>query len=205
MHSHRFIDKDCLMTKRLGRWVLGLALAAGGVGATVPHWVHGEPGVAGQQLATVDQLKAEAFKALKAGQFDKTSELLVRAASGANDPQLSKMAEWTKAFEDQRQVFVTERRKQFDKAVGDVKTLLKASKNDYALDYVARAYLLADDKKAFRNEPWVDSLVKSTIEQAKKYEAHEQWLKALRLYSDLSSVDPANPDWKERLKTATRR
>src|SRR3982751_3255843 len=134
MLPHRF-SKRTVMTKTFGRWVLGLAIAGGAGGTLLQGWVRADQPVAGQQLATVDQLKAEAFKALKAGQFDKTSELLVRAASGANDPQLSKMAEWTKAFEDQRQVFVTERRKQFDKAVGDVKTLLKANKNDYALDF----------------------------------------------------------------------
>jgi carboxyl-terminal processing protease len=158
------------------------------------------------QVATIDQLKAEAFKALRAGQFDRTSELLGKAAAvGENDPTLVKMAEWTKGFEAQRQTFAAERHKQFDKAVGDVKKLLNNKKREYALDYVARAYLLADDKKAFRNEAWVDELVKETIELAKTYEGHEQWLKALRLYSDLGSVEPANPEWKEKLKTATRR
>ncbi|HYE17290.1 MAG TPA: S41 family peptidase [Tepidisphaeraceae bacterium] len=193
------------MTKRFGRWVLGLAIAATGVGVVSPSWVRADGPVA-TQVATVDELKAQAFKALRAGQFDKTNELLSRAASvGTADPALAKMAEWTKAFEAQRQTFVAERRKQFDKAVEDIKKLQKAGKADYALDYVAKAYLLADDKKAFRNEGWVDELVKGTIESAKKYEAGEQWLKALRLYSDLGSVEPANPEWKEKLKTATRR
>jgi carboxyl-terminal processing protease len=192
------------MTKTFGRWVLGLALATGTAGVTVPMFVHADS-PAPQQLATVDQLKAEAFKALKQGQFDRTSELLTRASAGANDPQLTQMAQWTKAFEDQRQTFVTERHKQFDKAVGDVKVLLKNKKDDYALDYAARAYLLADDKKAFRNEKWIDDLVKHTIELAREHEAKEQWLKALRLYSDLSSVDPATPEWKDKLKVSTRR
>src|SRR6266576_5781755 len=145
------------MTKKLGRWVLGLAVAAATAGTALPLLVHADAPVQ-QQLATVDQLKAEAFKALKAGQFNRTSELLTRASAGANDPQLTKMAEWTKAFEDQRQTFVAERHKQFEKAVGDVKVLLKNKKDEYALDYAARAYLLADDKKAFRNEKWIDDL-----------------------------------------------
>lgn len=193
------------MSKRLGRWMLALALSVGGMGVAVPLIVHGaDP--AGQQLATVDQLKAEAFKALKAGQFDRTNELLSKAAAAnAADANLSQMAQWTKAFEDQRQTFVAERRKQFDKAVEDIRKLQKANKEEYALDYVARAYLLADDKKAFRNEKWVDELVRNTIDLAKKYETNEQWLKALRLYSDLGSVEPANPGWKEKLKVATRR
>lgn len=193
------------MSKRLGRWMLALALSVGGMGIAVPLVVHGaDP--AGQQLATIDQLKAEAFKALKAGQFDRTNELLSKAAaSNGADANLTQMAQWTKAFEDQRQTFVAERRKQFDKAVEDIRKLQKANKDEYALDYVARAYLLADDKKAFRNEKWVDELVRNTIDLAKKYETNEQWLKALRLYSDLGSVEPANPGWKEKLKVATRR
>lgn len=193
------------MSKRLGRWMLALALSVGGMGIAVPLVVHGaDP--SGQQLATIDQLKAEAFKALKAGQFDRTNELLSKAAaSNGADANLTQMAQWTKAFEDQRQTFVAERRKQFDKAVEDIRKLQKANKDEYALDYVARAYLLADDKKAFRNEKWVDELVRNTIDLAKKYETNEQWLKALRLYSDLGSVEPANPGWKEKLKVATRR
>src|SRR3954463_203461 len=198
------LHKRIAMTKTFGRWVLGLALAAGTGGVAVPMLVRADQ-PAPQQLATVDQLKAEAFKTLKLGQFDRSSELLTRASAGANDPQLTQMAQWTKAFEDQRQTFVAERHKQFEKAVGDVKALLKNKKEDYALDYAARAYLLADDKKAFRNEKWVDDLVKHTIELARKYEGNEQWLKALRLYSDLSSVDPATPQWKDKLKLATRR
>jgi len=194
------------MTKTFGHWVLGLALVTGGAGIAGPMLVRAEaPAAAKDQLATVDQLKAEAFKALKAGQFNVTSERLTQASAMANDPQLTKMAEWTKTFEDQRQTFVTERHKQFEKAVGDVKTLLKNKKDDYALDYAARAYLLADDKKAFRNEKWVDDLVKETIDLAHRHEADEQWLKALRLYSDLSSVDPSSPEWKDKLKVATRR
>src|SRR5215213_2648675 len=142
MSSHRFTLRNA-MTKKLGRWVLGLAVAAAAAGTALPHLVHADPLVANQQLATVDQLKAEAFKALKAGQFDRTSELLTKATAAAtNDPQLAKMAEWTKAFEDQRQTFVAERHKQFEKAVGDVKKLLDNKKDDYALDYAARAHLL---------------------------------------------------------------
>src|SRR6266550_4092285 len=119
------------MTKKLGRWVLGLAVAAATAGTALPLLVHADAPVQ-QQLATVDQLKAEAFKALKAGQFDRTSELLTKASASANDPQLTQMAQWTKAFEDQRQVFVAERHKQFDKMVGNVKLLLNVKKDDYA-------------------------------------------------------------------------
>jgi carboxyl-terminal processing protease len=219
------------MTKRLARWALGCAIAVAGAWVSTPLFESAGPAKAqaaaprenereqlaqaqqaereavaqAQQLAAVEELKAQAFKALRAGQFDRSSELLGKAAAGANDPTLSQMAAWTKGFESQRQTFAAERRKQFDKAIDDVKKLLDHKKREYALDYIARAYLLADDKKAFRNEAWVDALVKETISLAKTYEGQEQWLKALRLYSDLGSVEPANPEWKEKLKTATRR
>src|SRR3954469_18667729 len=105
MLSHRITQKDRRMTPRFARWALGLALAGTGIGLATSRFARAEQdaGVGGQQLATVDQLKAEAFKALKAGQFDRTSELLTKASATANDPKLTQMAEWTKAFEDQRQ------------------------------------------------------------------------------------------------------
>src|SRR3954463_13136304 len=119
MPSHRFTQRIA-MTKRLARWMLGAAVTAAVVGAPAAPWTHAES-PAPQQLASIDEMKQEAFKALKAGHFDRTSELLNTASKSANDPQLTQMALWTKAFEDQRQVFVAERHKQFDKAVGDVK------------------------------------------------------------------------------------
>ncbi len=155
--------------------------------------------------ASVERLKLEAFQALKVGQFDRSDQLLHQAASLSDDPTLRRMSAWTRQFESQRQTFVNERRRQFDKAVGDVHKLISAGKEGFAVDAAARAYLLADDKKAFRHEPWVDDLIKSTIALAADFERQEQWLKALRLYSDLGSIEPANSEWKERLKTATRR
>src|SRR5688500_9880232 len=64
------------------------------------------------QLATVEELKSQAFKALRSGHFDKTNELLAQAAEMSKDPQLERMAGWTKNFETQRQEFAAERHKQ---------------------------------------------------------------------------------------------
>src|SRR5437764_848758 len=60
---------------------------------------------AGQEVASADQLKSEAFRALRGGQFARTNELLGRAAALSHDPQVEKMAVWTKAFESQREEF----------------------------------------------------------------------------------------------------
>ena len=198
------------MKKWLKRSVLALALAAGGVGVGtgIGPWsalrAHAEPQAAAQ-VASVDDLKVEALKALKAGQFDKTHELLVKAATIANDPEVSRWANWSTQFESQREGFVAERHKQYEKAVDEVKKLQAAHKDAYLIDYARAAYLLADNKQTFRNLPWVDEIVKKSVEYAKDYEAKEQWLKCLRIYSALGSLEPASPEWKDKLKLATRR
>ena len=158
-----------------------------------------------QEIASVEQLKTEAFKALRGGQFDRTTELLSRAASLSTDPSLPKMVLWTKQFDTQRQGFLAERRQQYDKTVANVQLLLKNAKRDQAMDLAARAYLLADDKKAFGQEPWVRTLVTAAAKDATGYEQSQQWLRASRLYFDLSTIEPATPEWKDQLKLSARR
>lgn len=188
-----------------------LALAVGAGAAALGAWplTHGlspvsAQAVAGQQVAA-DDLKAQAFKALRLGQFGKTNELLGHAAQIAHDPTLTRMADWANQFETQREGFVAERHKQYEKAVGEVRLLLKNNKGSYALDGAARCYLLADDKNAFRQEPWVDELIQKSIQLAAADEVKEEWLKALRIYSDLGSLEPEKPEWKDKLKATTRR
>src|SRR5262245_19726260 len=79
-----------------------------------------------QQDLAINQLKDEAFKALKGGQFDRTSELLTRAAAQANDPGLTQMVSWVQQFITQRQELVVERKKAFDKSVEQVLKLRAA-------------------------------------------------------------------------------
>ena len=158
-----------------------------------------------QEVASVDQLKSEAFKALRGGDFDKSNELIAKAADMAHDPNLTQMSTWVKDFDTQRQGFLAERRKQYDKAVGDVHKLLDNKKDTYAIDAAARAYSLADDKDAFRKEVWWQDLLKKSIAMATDFEGSEQWLKTARLYSDLSQIEPENPEWKDRLKLVMRR
>lgn len=190
------------MLFRYKKWLVAglLTLTVTGIAAQ-SAWAE----VAKEQVAKVEELKAEAFKALRTGAFDRTNDLLHRAAELSDDASLTQMAEWTRVFEEQRGLFASERRKQYDKAVADVQTLIAGHKEGFAIDAAVRAYSLSDDKKAFRALPWVDDLVKQSTQMARAYETSEQWLKALRLYSDLGSIEPANPDWKERLKVSTRR
>src|SRR4029450_4346609 len=83
--------------------------------------------------------------------------------------------------------------------------LIDNHKESYALDATAKAALLADDKKAFCAEPWGGALGKQTAQMAGKVDKNEEARKAMRLYADLSSIEPAVPEWKDKLKLATRR
>ncbi len=115
------------------------------------------------------------------------------------------MAAWTNQFETQRQGFVAERRKAYDKAVSEVELLLKNHKESYAIDLASRAYLLADDKKAFRVEPWVDTLVAARSRWPTKPRRRAAWLVAMRVYSDLGAIEPANPHVEGKAEVVTRR
>ena len=183
----------------LSRWPIIVALAL----ALIPRVL-----VAQEQqveLAKVQQLKNDAINAVLQGKFSQTNDLLTRAAAATRDPIVTQMAGWIGQFEKQRSTFTEERHKQYEKAVGDVHKLLDNKLESYAIDAAARAYLLSDDKTKFRNEGWVVELVKATTDMGMKAESAEQWLRALRIYADLSSIEPEKPEWKDKLKAATRR
>ena len=195
------------MNKFFARWIVAATVAVAPF-ATITRAQQPAAQQQQQQFATAEQLtelKVQAYQAFKGGHFDRTSELLSRAASLSSDPSLAQMSQWIAQFQNQRQGFVEERRKQFDKSVAETKQLLDAGNQQYALDRAKDAYLLADDKDAFRKEAWVDALVQQTIALAHQAEQQQQWLKALSLYGDLGSIEPGNPEWKEKLKAATRR
>jgi carboxyl-terminal processing protease len=149
-------------------------------------------------------MKAEALKALKLGTFERTNELLTKAASVANDPTLSHWATWSSQFETQLKGFREQRHQDFQKFVDDVKKLQKAGKDTYLIEFARDAYLRADDKDAFVKESWVQDIIQRSIAMASQDEAKEQWLKCLRLYAALGVLEPAKPEWKDKLKLATR-
>jgi carboxyl-terminal processing protease len=203
------------MKQKRTRWLAVAALAlAGMIPLSIPFARADEPvrqtstadaPSPNSQVASVEQLKDQAFKALRLGQFDVGNNLLAQAASVSNDPQLALMHQWTNQFETQLKTFTDERHKSYDKAVADVQLLLKSGHEDAALDFANRAQLLSDDKKAFDAQPWVRTLVSDSIRHASEYQTSEQWLKALRIYSDMASIEPASMQWKEQLKSVTRR
>ncbi len=174
-------------------------------GAGMVQFVRADPPDANAQVASVQELKSQAFAALRLGKFDLGNELLSRAASASNDPNLARMHDWTNQFDTQLKTFSDQRHQAYDKAVADVQLLLKNHHDDYALDMTNRAMLLSDDKQAFHDLPWVKQLLASSIGRAADYEQSEDWLKATRLYADLAAIEPSVKDWKEKLKTVQRR
>jgi carboxyl-terminal processing protease len=190
------------MTKVVRGIVTGLLVVCCMVGGTI---LRAEQPVVRDQVATVEQLKAAAFTALRAGQFDKVNELIARAASMSDDPSLTRMADWLAAFEQQRQQFRADRLRSYNEEVEKVQKLLAGGMPDYAMRAAAIAYTYVEDKEQFRREPWVVDLIHTVTRRADEYEASGEWLKAVRLYSDLVSIEPFNPNWKERQKLAFRR
>src|SRR5579864_7086337 len=109
--------------------VLGLALIGTVMlGQAVPARA------ATQEVASVQQLKAEAAQAIRDGRFARTNELLAKAAELSHSHSDELAAQWTRHFEDQRHEFDVERQQQCDKATANVKILLNKGHFDYAIE-----------------------------------------------------------------------
>jgi carboxyl-terminal processing protease len=180
--------------------VLALSIGGAAVLPLLPAGTQAQP-----QVVSAEQLKLKAIEAVRSGKFEQSYNYLNQAAGVSKDPVLVKMAAWAKQFEEQRQVFAGERRREYEKAVKQIQTLREKSKPTYAMEVAAFAYPLAEDKDAYRREPWMVQLLSETKKLADESDKTEQWVKSLRLYSQLSIIEPEVPDWKEKLKTATRR
>lgn len=155
-------------------------------------------------VASAD-LRAEAVKAIRAGEFDKGTAILAKlAANGSSDTQLTKLSHWAAEYEDQRQGFVAERRKQFDKALGDVQKLVDAKADELAARFATGAYVLAEDKQHFADSDLIRGLVSRSAVLAADHETKDEWVQALRLYTSLTVLEPSEPKWKDKLKNATR-
>ena len=195
------------MNPKLTRWsaVAALAIAAALPVVSRPALGQDAAPAGRESVASVDQLKTEAFRALRVGNFDAGNTLLARAADQSHDPELGRMHQWTSTFEAQLKRFADERHTAYDKTFADVQTMLKGGHEDAALDLANRAQLLSDDKAEFHNLPWMRSLIAGSVKRAAGYEQSDQWLNAMRVYEDLAAVEPASREWKERLKAVTRR
>ncbi len=191
------------MSNRLARWIVSVAALACMVAAGMPLLTRVARGDA--PGASVDQLKADAFRSLRSGQFQKMSELLEQAAAQGHDASIVQMAGWTDAMAKEAATFDAERQKEFTSQIDDVHKLQAHQLDDDAVHELALAYVRAPDPAAFGKEPWVVDLVNEAAASAARYNANEQWLKAQGLYEDLSLLQPADPQWKDQLKLVTRR
>jgi carboxyl-terminal processing protease len=161
--------------------------------------------VQAQPAEAVAQVKDQALAAIRGGKIDAMTDLLARAAAGSDDPQLQKMADWARQFDQQRQTFLADRRKEFDRAAADVRKLLDNGKPAYAVAKLADAFTLTVDKEALRTEPWVVQLLAQARALAEEYDRAEDWIRALRIYAQLAAIEPDVAQWRDKLKTATRR
>jgi hypothetical protein len=195
-----------LFTKK---WILTAAIFAGGIGlmGLMPSRMSPVSVARAESSHTaIADLKADAIKALRDGQFSKSRELLLKAAGlDQSDPTFSKWVNWSNQFQKQQDGFVSERHTQYEKAVEEVQKLIKAHKESFVIEFTRNAHLLSDDKTEFRKLPWVDEVITKAIDHAKDYEGKEQWLKCMRIYSALGSLEPDKAEWKNKLKLATRR
>jgi carboxyl-terminal processing protease len=155
--------------------------------------------------ATAGELESAAVQSAIAGNFKQSDEYLVRASTATHNPEVAAMQGWVSDFETQRQTFDAARHKQFQLAVDNAHILINHKMDEYAMDEASRAYLLADDKDEFVKETWVDDLVHESINSADVDETKGLWLKAWRMYQDLSVVQPSTPLWKAKLKVAALR
>jgi len=193
-------------TSRLWAGLLTLAILLSPVSAVALR-AQTPPAAADQQsqLATVEQLKNEAFKAFRSGNLDRSDELIRTAASMSGDQSLAQMSQWIAQYRSQRADFLAERHKQYDKVVTDVQKLVDNGFEGFAIDKAGEAFTLADNKDDFNKVAWVSKLVQDGSKLGDGYEKSEDWIKARRVWADLAVIEPANPAWKEKLNTANRR
>lgn len=158
------------------------------------------------QYASADQLKQQAIGAARSGRFDDTQRLIEEALRlSPQDASLRQMEGWVSNFQEKQHEFSLERQKLYEQQVREVKLLQEHGYRSYAISAATGAYLFADDKDKFRGEQWVRDLVVESAKLGDQYEQKSEWLKAMRVWSDLAAIEEMNPQWKARLKGATRR
>lgn len=187
------------------RWkvLLAAGLVTLSAGVVTPALAQQENPAA--QLARVEDLKFAAFRALKAGQFDRTSELLGQAQEMSRDPSLAKMSAWLTDYKSRLSTGLEERKKSYDEAVANIAKLREAGLETYIADAAATAYQYATDKESFSTQPWVAEVLKRSQELATAAEQQGDWMTARRLYSDLSAIEPLNPTWRSKVNDVSRR
>jgi hypothetical protein len=165
------------------------------------------PETVGQPTSLVEaqHMELEAISAINSGNFSRTRDLLGRVNSFSHDSTVEQMLGWIDGFQSQLDGVTQERHKEFTQMAGDAHKLLAHKMDAFAVEEVESAYVLAEDKQAFRSEPWVADLLKEAGTLAAQAEESQQWVAALRLYSALIIVEPTNTQWNAKHKAVFRR
>ncbi len=132
-------------------------------------------------------------------------KLKLQYASAAVEPDQARVAGWISEYRTKEEKFRSERKKSFDTAVRDTKILRDGGFVDLAMDGLADCYTLAEDKPAFVKEPWVVALKDAAIDHATKTRESGEWLKARRVYSNLSTLQPTESKWTKSMEEVVRR
>lgn len=178
-----------------------IALGVGGIGSLPAGYAQvATPTV----TASATDLRADALKAVRDGEFARAAELLKLATQRSPDPQIERLSLWVNQFNTDRSVLVGERREQYDKVFADLTRLIETGKDEAAIDYATRAYVLAEDKPGFSQQPIIRDLIDRITRTAADAEARQQWVKAARLYADLAQVDPDQQQWRDKLRAVAR-
>lgn len=134
-------------------------------------------------------------------------QLALQTASAERGPSVDQATvdAWTNYYKTQQSRFLDEHKTAFDNAVRDTKILLDKGYTDLAIDGLAGSYLLSMDKKGFAVEPWVKDLVQTAVDSARQANETGDWLKARRIYSNLSVIQPAESKWTHAMEDTIRR
>ena len=127
------------------------------------------------------------------------------SAGGLVEPDQAKLASWIDDYRQQGERFAADRKKSFGNAVRDTKTLQEAHYTDLAMDGLADCYTLAVDKPALMNESWVKSLIDEGLAAANAAQTSGEWLKARRIFTNLSVVEPSESRWTKAAEELYRR
>jgi carboxyl-terminal processing protease len=143
---------------------------------------------------------------VRSGQWSEIPQKLrLQYASTAVEPDQARVMNWINEYRTRHDRFAAERRKSYDVAVRDTHILADGGYVDLAMDGLADCYTLSSDKKAFVAEPWVGKLRDAALENAKKAAAAGEWLKARRIYGDLSVLEPTESKWTKAMDDMVRR
>ncbi len=189
---------------------LMLTTAVLGVTLSMSQAVYAEPAVQGSTntaavISQVRDLRTQAINALKTGDFEKTKQLLDQAYSVNRDPSIEQMQGWFGDFEGRRQEILKERNKSYEEQMAFAAKAVETGHPTFAIDYIADAYLYTPDKAGFRNLPEVDSAITRAVQLAQEAEDKSEWLTAVRLFGDLTRVEPGEVIWNTKFKESARR